>query len=160
VKRTPPQFLSDQEFFDAAWNWLVVENHPKCDCPMGDSLYRDGDKTCVIGAFIPEELYDLNFADDPIIILLERYSQFRDWFRHLRPELMKEVEEVHNAFDSSRPTREATMRSIAATYGLRCPVQSGNRFTPCSWQIGCRNFESQPSVIENLSLPRSHYRPS
>ena len=119
---------------------------------MGDSLYRDGDKTCVIGAFIPEELYDLNFADDPIIILLERYSQFRDWFRHLRPELMKEVEEVHNAFDSSRPTREATMRSIAATYGLECPAQeqglSESAHLPLEAQVAHTTMNSLPPPWE------------
>ena len=124
MKPKPKQFLSDQEFFDAAWNWLVVENHPKCDCPMGDSLYRDGDKTCVVGAFIPEELYALNFPDDPIITLLVRYPEFREWFQHLQPQLMREVEETHNAFDSSVETREGTMRAIAAKFGLRCPEAS------------------------------------
>src|SRR5258708_37220237 len=115
MKHKPRQFLSDQEFFDAAWTWLVIENHPKCFTPIGDSLYRDGDWTCVVGAFIPEELYALQFPDDPIEVLLDRYPQFQSWFRHLTPQLMARVEEVHNALDDSLPTRERTMRAIAAS---------------------------------------------
>jgi hypothetical protein len=121
LKTKPRQFLSDQEFFDAAWHWLITEHHPRCCNIIGDGLYRDGEMNCVVGAFIPEELYALNFPDDPITVLLKRYPEFQEWFKHLNPELMLEVEGVHNFWDESLATREKTMRDIAMRYSLACP---------------------------------------
>jgi hypothetical protein len=121
MKPKPRQFLSDQEFFTAAWHWLITENHPRCANPLG-AVYRDGNMTCVMGAFIPDELYELRFPDEPITVLLDAYPEFRDWFRHLTPELMLAVEEVHNCPDESLATRRKKMRVIAVGWMLGVPT--------------------------------------
>jgi hypothetical protein len=120
MRPKPRQFLSDQEFFEATWRWLIVENHDWCGTPLG-AVYRDGALTCVVGAFIPEELYELNFPDVPITELLEMYPEFRTWFQHLTPELMLEVETVHNGCYSASAAREPKMRAVAEKFGLRLP---------------------------------------
>ena len=66
-----------------------------------------------------DELYQLNFPDEPITMLLERYPEFREWFKYLTPQLMLAVEELHNAWDYTLATRERKLRAIAMSYGLR-----------------------------------------
>lgn len=121
MKSKPQQFLSDQEFFHAAWQWLVIEDHPRCDNGL-EAVYRDGDLRCVIGAFIPEALHTIGFPDESITVLMERYPLISDWFQHLTPELMLEIEGVHNTPNAAGETREAIMRAIAARWKLRTPA--------------------------------------
>jgi len=115
------KFESNQEFFDATWHWLVVENHPKCADPKtGRCHYRDHQNgtTCVIGAFIPEELYH----DDMLTgfkWLVDMDPKLQAWFEHVDRHLLVEVQKVH---DENELDRQEVMGKIAKWFKLTVPV--------------------------------------
>jgi hypothetical protein len=119
------KFTSSQEFFDAAWRWLVTDDNPKCVNDLGRCLYRkrdmDGGKevvlSCVIGSMIPDDLIHAT-TETSIGWLWGNSPKIREWFSAVNPHLMVEVQGIH---DQDRP-RVKTLHAIAECYDLVVPV--------------------------------------
>jgi hypothetical protein len=134
-------FNNDQEFFDAAWDWLITKNNPKCVKHRFSSpdqcLYRkveeDGAvRTCVIGAFIPDELINdellegvqhNNHCVDTSIVAVLKYGSsevLKDWFKNVTTELLSAVQLVHDE-DIGVDARNNKMTKIAQKHNLSVP---------------------------------------
>lgn len=65
-----------QGFFDNAWQWAVVEQHPRCVCDGSGHVcvYRGSDfNRCVIGASIPDADYHRSMEGKPVDQLLTEH---------------------------------------------------------------------------------------
>jgi len=141
MKIKSKHFLSNQEFFDAAWNWLVVENNLPCvitenEKECGRCAYRLNNQTCVIGAFIPDDLYHPKFEGQTIDMLISNDrsyldSNLKDWFKHVDPYLMSHVQSVHDNYipdhtpEERKIDRIDMLKEIAKTkrFNLKVPEQ-------------------------------------
>jgi hypothetical protein len=117
-------FLNNQDFFNAAWKWLVVDNKPKCVNQYNRCRYRNekGD-TCVIGAFIPDELYSKSLEGSLASTILtgkgELFFKLNEWFRNVNPNLAGAIQRVHDA-EFYTPRKER-MEEIGELYNLKIP---------------------------------------
>ena len=133
-------FLSNQEFFDAAWNWLVVENRPKCVNENGSCSYRSNNQTCVIGAFIPDDLYKSDLEGKTVLKLMtiqvESCKPIQVWFENVEIDLMNHLQAVHDCFydgfsnnktiseNDRRKTRIESLERIAKKFNLTIPKEN------------------------------------
>jgi hypothetical protein len=123
---------SNQDFFDKAWNWLVVEKRPKSMSEESDSCrYRLdlGDETlaCVAGAFIPDALYVECIEGGAIDGVCtskctnpSRYDEkIAKLFEYVDMKVAREVQECHDY--NSVSGRYAKMIALAKKYNLTIP---------------------------------------
>lgn len=127
---TPKKFESNLEFFNAAYNWLITENRPCCykqrDGGRGIDimcLYRKSDgTTCVIGAFIPDELLPLGEkTDGGIFSLMKANEAVRKWFEHINTDLLVSVQAVHDNTSATLEERKNTMEIVRGRFNLLTP---------------------------------------
>jgi hypothetical protein len=146
---------SDQDFFNKAWEWLITDATPSCRDEEGKCRYRRNEKpeddTCIIGAFIPDDIYlDIKSAVENSSALhmlslnLEPYDKsyfeynkdiarkirlFRNIFDYVSKELVSGVQHVHdrqNVLIEAEPgyigaTRKSKMIALAERFNLALP---------------------------------------
>ena len=118
-------FLNNQEFFDASWQWLVVENRPQSlDLQFDRCAYRYEDKTCVVGAFIPDELYkeDMDYYSENATSICENYENIGEWFKYVDKDLMISVQDVHDNCVLIH-NRIHKLEEIAKKFNLTVPTE-------------------------------------
>lgn len=117
---------SNQEFFDNAWQWLITENNSRCaEERSGKCHYRLNNKTCVIGAMIPDDIYKPTFEGNSIDYLLEFDTSYSNnelnelsiWFENVDRTLMLKVQNIHDV-DHTQSYKCYLLREIAKEYNL------------------------------------------
>ena len=121
--------LSNQDFFNKAWQWLIVYNIPQCMGNDGNCLYRHEDgRTCIIGAFIPDDLYHPSMENKSVALLKDDHQDVNDFFSNVDRYLMKDVQNTHDTYDMKDSSdgdrlqrRKQEMVGIARKYKLVVP---------------------------------------
>jgi hypothetical protein len=124
----PPQ--SDQDFFNKAWKWMITDLNPRCT-NNGSCSYRGTAKgenqirSCVIGAFIPDDhIGDFNMLRGIGELLNPSSPDYCEklavLFKHVTIDLLRQVQLVHDTspFPANRRGR---MKIIAHQFNLVIP---------------------------------------
>jgi len=117
--RPIPQTL--QDFFNIAWNWANRPDFERCVENNVACYYRspDGTNACIIGAAIPDSLYDPAFEDMNLNEVFETLG-IQD-----REDLYYRLEVLQNCHDEATDESDCIeqMRCFAEHYGLTIPEQ-------------------------------------
>jgi hypothetical protein len=117
-------FLNNQEFFDAAWKWLIVDKNETCSSETGSCFYRYEEKTCVIGAFIPDELIICPSTSAPIDLLRNLWPKVDEWFQHVDIGLMIDIQRIHDFIPVRLiDERIEKMQGLAKDFNLTIPKE-------------------------------------
>jgi hypothetical protein len=126
---------SNQDFFNKAWRWLVIDKHPKSfevdgagaeQCRYRTKLDNsDVVLSCIAGAFIPDSLYrdglerrNINALCDPSNDSFY-HPEIAKLFEHVNQDLLWRVQQTHDAYYVS--AREDHMNYIAKLHNLTIP---------------------------------------
>jgi len=130
-----PRPASNQDFFNNAWKWLIVDGNPKCSNEQGMCVYRKKETnehgepielSCIIGAFMTEEIVEkLPILTASVATLTEKDSrrycpEVDELFADVDLRLLSDVQRVHDK-GSSLIHRRVRMTCIALNYGLQIP---------------------------------------
>jgi len=127
---------SNQDFFDKAWKWLIIDASPRCVDHNRFCKYRRNngleDDTCIAGAFIPDELYariGSKIEGSNVAHICDPHAgdkhspELAEIFKAVTPELLKRVQQVHDDPETgpNMERRQEEMRTIAQVCNLQVP---------------------------------------
>jgi|TARA_R110000764_G_scaffold47239_1_gene105665 hypothetical protein len=112
-----------QGIFNRAYRWASREGYEQC-VNGGYCTYRNGDNTnaCLIGACIPDNLYQADMEDTPASAVLERCGvKFDDSNRASFTNNLRKMQECHDETDNQVDCL-AQLREFAEGHNLKVPA--------------------------------------
>jgi hypothetical protein len=116
--------VNNQEAFTTVAKHLLAQNARSVSIfDYGSCLYRGEDgRKCAIGCLIPDNLYEEDMEDKPVVQLCADFSSLVQLFEGVTTELLEDLQIIHDREEIS--DWEKVLRETAAKFNLKWELES------------------------------------